>query len=464
MIQLKVSDVLRECEGELFCGDNNLLLTRFSKDTRTLQSGDVYIGIQGENFDGNQFYLEALKKGACCCILEYLDEKTFDNRYSDRTIILVKNTIDAIQKLAAFKRSLLHIPIIAITGSVGKTSTKDMITEILKQKYQVYKTPGNLNGQIGLPLSILELQNEEIMVLEMGMNDFGQISKLTNIAKPTIGVITNIGSAHIGMLGSKENILKAKMEILEGMNKNSHLILNGDDELLSNIDFVDYQIRRCSLKNSKATYHTKNIQIEDQLSHYNVEYGNENYEVTIPVMGNGFIMNSLLAIAVGDLLNVSAHRIQLGLKNFQLSKNRMEMISCSSNITIINDTYNSNYEAIVNALDILKRYSKNRKLVVLGDVLELEEYASKIHYEIGLIPDLKEVDLLFLNGENAKYIKEGALNSGFSKDKVFYFESRDELEKSLLNYIQSGDTILIKASHGMQFQFIVDKLKESYVI
>lgn len=463
MIQLKVSDVLRECNATLFCGDEGLLLKRFSKDTRTIQEGDVYLGIQGENFNGNDFYLEALQKGASCCILDHFDEETFDNHYEDRTIILVSDTVSAIQSLAAYKRSLVDIPVIAVTGSVGKTSTKDMIAEVLKQKYHVYKTPGNLNSQIGLPISILELQDEEVMVLEMGMNDFGHISKLTNIAKPTIGVITNIGTAHIGILGSKENILKAKMEILEGMENNSVLVLNGDDELLSTVNPSNYHVIRCAI-NNKAMYQASDIVISEQKSSYHVQYLDKQYDVTIPAMGNGFVMDSLLAIAVGDMLGVSDDAIKLGLQNFALEGNRMEVIECSSDVTIINDTYNSNYEAIVNALDMLKRYSGVRKIAVLGDVLELEDYASKIHYDIGSIPDLLNVDMLFLSGENAKYIKDGALNLGLDSNRIFYFENRTDLEDALISSVQFGDTILVKASHGMEYQHIVKKLKESYLV
>ena len=231
MIQLNVSDVLRECFGTLICGSEDLVLGHFSNDTRTIQEQDVYIGIRGESFDGNDFYLEALKKGASCCILDRFDIESFPKDFEMRTIIVVENTIEAIQKLATYKRSKLQIPVVAVTGSAGKTSTKDMIASVLQKKYTVFKTPGNLNGQIGLPLSILELQDEEVLVLEMGMNDFGQIAKLTQIAKPSMAVITNIGTAHIGILKSQENILKAKLEILEGMEPGSTLIINGYDPL-----------------------------------------------------------------------------------------------------------------------------------------------------------------------------------------------------------------------------------------
>jgi len=196
-----VKDIIRLCDGELLCGDENLVLDNFSKDTRTIQKDDIYVGIKGENTDGNLFVEDAFSKGAKAAIIEHIDNN-IKEKYQDRTIILVKDSIVALQELAKYKRSLCDIKVVAITGSVGKTSTKDMVASVLEKKYKVLKTIGNNNNHIGLPLTILRLKDEEVMVLEMGMNHFGELSLLTDIAKPTIGVITNIGTAHIGNLGS----------------------------------------------------------------------------------------------------------------------------------------------------------------------------------------------------------------------------------------------------------------------
>ncbi|MCI8575605.1 MAG: UDP-N-acetylmuramoyl-tripeptide--D-alanyl-D-alanine ligase [Bacilli bacterium] len=462
MRQLNVSDVLRECGGKLLQGNEDLELIHFSNDTRTIKANDVYLGIRGENFDGNQFYLEALKKGASCCILDRIEYYESPSEFQSRTIILVEDTVLALQKLAAYKRSFLDIPVVAVTGSAGKTSTKDMIAEILRQKYTVFKTPGNLNGQIGLPLSILEIQDEEVLVLEMGMNDFGQIAKLTKIAQPTMAVITNIGTAHIGILGSQENILKAKLEILLGMKPNSPLFFNGDDVLLKSVNLPDYNIEWCTMKSQDGSFSLKDVVIQHEVSHYRVKALEEEFMVEVPVMGNAFLMDSLLAIAVSVQLGVSSSLIQKGLKNFKLTGNRMEVIH-HFGLTILNDTYNSNYEALVNACDILSKYQGNRKIAVLGDVLELNQYASKIHFDIGKIPDLKSVDFLFLHGENAKYIQDGAIESGFAKERIFYFEDKIELEEKLLSFLESGDVVLVKASNGMHFEEIVEKIKESYL-
>ena len=218
MKDITVSDMIRICDGTLVCGKQDSLCRHFSKDTRTLQPGDVYVGIQGETINGSTFYTQAIEKGASVCLLENVEVDTnVILQHPEVSIVMVEDTVKALQQLASYKRMQYQIPVIAITGSVGKTSTKDMVASVVSQKYKVLKTQGNYNNHIGLPLTILELQQEEALVVEMGMSALGEISVLTQIAKPTICVITNVGTSHIGKLGSRENILKAKLEILEGM-------------------------------------------------------------------------------------------------------------------------------------------------------------------------------------------------------------------------------------------------------
>ena len=232
-MNLNVEDILKVCNGKLLFGDKETVCENFSKDTRTIQKDDVYVGIRGERFDGNEFYEQAFQRGAKVCILQDIDiSNEIKQKYSDRCVVIVENTIKALQQLASYKRELYHIPVIAITGSVGKTSTKDMIASVVGTKYHVLKTEGNLNNHIGLPMTILKLKEHNALVVEMGMNNLGEISILSKIAKPTIAVITNVGTAHIGNLGSRENILKAKLEILDGLQTDGSLIINNDNDLL----------------------------------------------------------------------------------------------------------------------------------------------------------------------------------------------------------------------------------------
>lgn len=450
---LTIQKIKNICRGSLISGDENIEVKFYSKDTRTLLKGDCYIGIKGDNFDGNDYYKEAIQKGAIACILDKVP-----NEEVKIPIILVKNSIQALQDIACYIRNQKNIPIIAITGSVGKTSTKDIIAEILKQKYNVLKTPGNLNGQIGLPLSILNSSEEEVMVLEMGMNQFGEISKLSKITRPTIGVITNIGTAHIGNLGSRKNILKAKLEILDGMEKEGSIIINQDNDLLSTLS-LPYQIHTCGIHNL-SEYQASNIIVKNSKTHFQVQYHNKIIPLEIPIMGDVFVQNSLFAIAVGDMLGLNEQQIQNGLKNIKLSSNRMEVIHLKNNITIIDDTYNANYEAIESALHTLIQYPSKRKIAILGDILELENFKEDIHRKIGNLETLKNLDALFLTGEASHFIYEEAIQNEIQN--VYYFENKEALEQKLLGYIEPEDTILIKASHSMNFQHIVDTLKDNF--
>ncbi len=219
MFNLTVKDIIEVCNAKLICGDINTIINNFSKDTRTILPNDMYIGIKGENFDGNVFCKKALELGAIGCITDAGIDASILENYNSKIIIQVENSITALQKIANYKRNLYNIPVVAITGSVGKTSTKDIIASVVSKKYKVLKTEGNLNNQIGLPLTILKLQDHTAMVVEMGMGHLGEISNLSKIAEPNLAVITNIGTSHIGNLGSRENILKAKLEILDGLSK-----------------------------------------------------------------------------------------------------------------------------------------------------------------------------------------------------------------------------------------------------
>ena len=270
MKEIVVSDILKVTKGQLIKGKENEICSQFSKDTRTIEKGDIYIGIKGEKFDGNIFWKQALEKGAKGIIVQDIDFSLENiEEFADKIIILVEDTLEALYQIAAFKRSLYDIPVIAITGSVGKTSTKDMVASVVSQKFKTLKTIGNNNNNIGMPLTILKLKEEEAMVLEMGMNHLGEIHLLSQIAKPNICIITNIGTSHIGNLGSRENILKAKLEILDG-SENPVIIVNNDNDLLhqwyesnkNNKNILTYGIE------NKSFLQVKNICLKEESSSF----------------------------------------------------------------------------------------------------------------------------------------------------------------------------------------------------
>lgn len=456
MHNVYVKDIIEKCNGELLIGDKDLILENFSKDTRTIKENDAYIGIKGESFDGNKFYEDALNKGASCCILDNIDSTLDLTKYKDKTIIKVPNTIECIQTLAKYKRSLYNIPVIAITGSVGKTSTKDIIYKVVSQKYKTLKTEANENNHIGLPLTILKLKDHEALVVEMGMNHFKEISVLTNIAKPTIAVITNIGTAHIGNLGSRENILKAKLEITEPLTKENTLVINNDNDLLHKASTTlkeKYNLITIGIDNP-STYNATNIKDNIFSSNFNINDNN----ITINVGSKAFIYNSLVAYAIGKTLNIKDSDIISAISNFKLSSHRLERKLTKTGITLIDDTYNANLDSMVNALSILSQVKDKRRVAILADILELGDYSEEIHRNIGKTINPNTLDILITIGPNSNYIKEESLNNNFNKNNIYSFNDYQETLEKLPSILTPDDIVLLKGSHGMQLTKIVDEL------
>ena len=451
---MNVKDLLNITDGSLIVGNSefNLDGRDFVKNSREVKEGDIYVALKGEKFDGNDFYLDAVNKGAKVCIItkNLTDEEIKIAKSKDINIIKVEDTLGALQKFAKFKRNLYNIPVVAITGSVGKTSTKDMIASVMKEKYNTLKTEGNYNNEIGVPLTILRLNNEEAMCIEMGMNHFGEIRKLTNIARPTIAVITNIGTAHIGNLGSRENILKAKMEILEGLIGNT-VIINNDNDLLNKwaIENKDkYNIITYGIKNN-SKFMAKSIKSYENKSEFYIN----NQKIIVPVGGEHFVLNSLCAIAVGNELNIPMDKIAEGIKNLDLSKKRMEIIKNEIGTTIINDTYNANYDSMKAAIEYLKEIKNKRKIAVLGDMLELGSYSEKLHKDVGLLVD-KNIDILITVGKESKYIAEKS-----NAKEIYEFDSNNQAIEKLKSIITKDDVILLKASNSMKFNEITNSIK-----
>ena len=457
MKNITVEDILNICNGKLICGNKKDICESFCKDTRILQNGDVYVGIKGEKFDGNTLYKQAIENGAKVCILQGIeaDEEYIKNK--EVSIILVDDTIKAIGKIANFKRNLYgkDFPVIAVTGSVGKTSTKDIIASVVSEKYKVLKTEGNMNNHIGLPFTILKLKDEEALVVEMGMNHFGEIDYLTNIAEPNIAVITNIGTSHIGNLGSRENILKAKLEILNSKNI-KNVVINNDNDLLHKWyeeNKNKYEIHTYGIEN-ESNSKAKDIYLMEQSSKFTAITENEKYEITVPVGGEHFVYNALCALTVGRVLELSKKEIENGIKKFELTKKRMEISKIKDNVTIINDSYNASFDSMKAALKYLKDIEGDRKIAVLGDMLELGSYAEDLHRKVGEEFNKNNIDVLVTVGELAKNI-----NNVVNTKENYHFENNKEAESFLNKELKQGDVALFKASNGMKFFEIIEKLK-----
>ena len=458
MKDIRVKDIIKITNGKLISGDDEYICKKYERDSRKVTNGDIYIGIKGEKFDGSTFWKDALNNGADGVIItkQKISEDDLE-KYSKKIIIEVEDTLKALYEIARHKRSLYDIPVIAITGSVGKTSTKDIIGSVVSQKYKTLKTEGNQNNNIGLPLTILKLEDHEAAVIEMGMNHFGEISLLTSIAKPTLAVITNIGTSHIGNLGSRENILKAKLEILEGMNI-PRVVINNDNDLLhkwyeENKEKIE--IHTYGIKN-KSEINAVEIKSDEENSRFYAQTENEKFEIDVPVGGEHFVYNALSAVEVGRLLDISKEQIQNGIKNFELTKKRMDIKKLENGTTIINDSYNASYESMKASIKYLAEHTGKRKIAVLGDMFELGEYAEELHRRVGEEVAKNNIDILICAGNNSKYIIEGANKN--SKTEKIILKNNDEILKKLIEIMQKDDIVLIKASNGMKFFEICQKL------
>lgn len=446
LLKLVASKVLEICGGRLIQGNLDTIFEKYADNTKDVVAGDIFIGIKGENFNGNHFVNDALEHGAKACIVDEIIDVSLLNKYPDRTIIQVDNTVSAIQKLASYTREQYDIPVIAITGSVGKTSTKDVVASVVSKKYNVLKTKANNNSQIGLPLTLLRLDNHTAAVVEIGMSHLGELSILSKISKPTLAIITNVGTAHIGNLGSRENILKAKLEILDYLKEDGKLLINNDNDLLHDWYLKNKKdfIYTYGIENS-SNFNANNIIEKENSSYFEVD-GNK---ILVPVCGKHFVYNSLCAYSVGSLLGIDTKKIIEGIANFDLTPKRMEIVKLSNDISIIEDYYNASYESMSVALNTLAQMPNNRKIAVLGDMLELGAFSEDLHKKVGEVVAKSHVDVLITVGQEAKNIASEAKRLG--QGNIYICENNHDATDILNGLIEPNTSILIKASNGMHF-------------
>lgn len=442
-------DILRATKGELLCGNDDFSVKRVVTDSRIVQSGDLFVPFCGETFDGHDYIDNVLQNGAAAA----LSEK--DIKSENGAVIKVKSTLDALGAIAAGYLRLYPIPVVGITGSVGKTSTKDMISAVLARKFDILKSTGNHNNEIGMPLTILEKEeNHNMAVLEMGMSAFGELDYLANIARPAVAVITNIGMSHIENLGSQEGILKAKLEICNYFNDENVLIVNGDDKFLKNIK-KDFPIVRYG---SGENCDVRAVDIKNNGilgSSFTVSMDGKKYPAEVKAPGMHNVYNALAAIAVGVHYGISPEECIKGVAAAEMTDMRMS-IEKSGETIILKDFYNAAPDSIRASLEVLKTVEGHRRVAVLGDVLEMGSFAEEEHRKLGKSVN-DAADVLITAGENAKFIAEGAKDAGMSE--VISFDDTDAAAENIKNIVKDGDCILIKASRGMKFEKIYQKIK-----
>ncbi len=455
METLKCKEIVNAVNGVLISGNPEAEFSNITTDSRKVTKGDFFIPLVGEKFDGHDYVITSLEQGAEGCLVH-----KDTSAYEGKVVIKVEDTLCALRKLSAYYREKFSIPFVGITGSVGKTSTKDMVSSVLKKKFNVLKTQGNFNNEIGVPLTVFNLESShEAAVVEMGMSGFGEISRLTSIVKPDIAIITNIGLSHIEKLGSRQNILKAKMEIFEGLKSSGLVILNGDDNLLYGLkDLLKYRTVFYGMEDG-LDYQAYNISSQGMHgTSFEIDIENSSYKVHVPVPGIHNIHNALAAIAAGIELNIPVRDIIEGIGEFSPGKMRLN-ITEHSGIKIINDAYNASPQSMEAAINVLMDVAdKNRTIAVLGDMLELGDISVKAHRGVGMFAVSKGVSYIVAVGEHSINTAEGALAAGASADRVFHFKNNSDAGKFLLEFVKTGDALVVKGSRGMKMEEIVNLL------
>lgn len=454
MKNMTLANIAKACNGSLFGGSNCFEEVKgVVIDSRLVKEDYLFIASKGERVDGHDFIEAAVKQGAMAVVCERVPENI------NVPYILVKDSLMALKEIAEWYRTQLNITVIGITGSVGKTSTKEFVSSVLSQKYRVHKTEGNYNNEIGLPLTVLQIRDEhEIAVLEMGISNFGEMHRLSKIAKPDYCLLTNIGQCHLENLGSRQGILKAKSEIFDFMNEKGRVVINGDDDMLATIKEVKGKAPVRYGLNPENDVWAENIKSHGlKGSTCDIHIINEVYHINIPMPGHHMVMNALAAASVGSLLGLSGEEIARGIASNRPVKGRNNIIE-HNNLTIIDDCYNANPVSMKAAIDLLSM-ADTRKVAILGDMGELGSDELKLHNDIGKYAMSKNIDLLLCVGKLSSHMYSGACESlNDPSGRLYYFETRDELIKSLPNVLKDGDTVLIKASHFMGFDAVVNEL------
>jgi UDP-N-acetylmuramoyl-tripeptide--D-alanyl-D-alanine ligase len=457
-VQMNCEELVKSVGGQLLWGNAQQVFTGITTDSRKIAKNNLFIPLVGEKFDGHDYIKQCVSSGAAA----FLTEKPIP-QMSNCTAVLVKDTAKALRDIASWHRDKYDIPVVGITGSVGKTSTKDMVACILAKQYEVLKTQGNFNNEIGLPLTLLNLDStHEIAVIEMGMSGFGEISRLTAVAKPQIAVITNIGVSHIEKLGSQKGILKAKLEILEALKPGGLVVLNGDDPLLRELNGkLNFRTVYYGM-DLEHDYTAKNYESLGELgTRFDIISGNQTYNVAIPVPGIHNVYNALAAIAVGVEMNIPMQVIIEGIAQYSPGNMRQNIVSYNG-MKIINDAYNASPQSMQASINVLEELcSKTRGIAVLGDMLEMGDMAKELHYSVGSFIKDKKIDYLITVGNESENIMKAVADSGNETIKLQHFKSNNEALEYIMSIIKEGDYILIKGSRGMKMELIAEGIMNS---
>lgn len=455
-MEMNCTQILEAVNGKLLqVGNMETSIARLTIDSRDTAEGDFFIPLAGERTNGHRFIQGAAERGAIGCFVATGEDVSLPQGL---TVIGVPDTLQALQQVAAHYRGTFSLDVVGVTGSVGKTTTKDIIAAVLSQRYKTLATQGNLNNHIGLPIMLSRLDSTyEALILEMGMSGTGEIDLLARLARPTAGVITNIGESHLEALGSREAIARAKCELLAHLPKTGTAFINGDEPLLADIEFHGELITfgfsptctiRCS--NVEQQHDKKTICLE--------QIGFSTLTLVPPLPGRHNIYNVMAAVAVGRRLGVTDDEIVQGLKLTRLSGMRLEVVTVAG-LHVINDAYNASPTSMAAAIDVLEELAGNAgKMAVLGDMLELGTLETEGHRGVGRLVALKKLDALVVLGERAQEIAVGAQQGGFPQSRLHQATTHSEAAQTVRQLAKPGDWVLIKGSRGMRMECVLDAL------
>ena len=458
MEYLTIKELILASEGQLVSKCNEeTIVSNIVIDSRKAGKDSAFVAIVGENLDGHNFINLAINQGCKTIIKNKNNNVDIENK--EVNVIEVSDTEIALGDIAKFYKNKFKIPFIAVTGSVGKTTTRDMVYSTISEKYNSLKNVGNLNNQFGVPLTLFNLNKEhECAVIEMGMSGFNEIEYLANIVNPQIGIISNIGYSHVEHLGSRDGIFKAKMEIATNFDENSLLIVNGDDDCLKTLKTKDlvYKLRTFGFDKDNDIY-CESYEMDEESINFVAVINGKKEEFFIPTVGKHNIYNAMAAILVGLNLNMTIEEIKDGLKNFQCTKNRLDIIK-KDKLTIIDSVYNASIDSMSAALNILGRY-ENRRVAILGDMFEMGEFAEFGHRQVGKAA-LGNIDIMIAIGKDSEFIVKELKENNMNENNLYHFETKEEAIENLDNIIKDDDVILVKASRGMNLEKVVEYLNK----
>lgn len=459
MENINIREILKATGGSLICGDEDTVIRNISIDSRVMKGDDIFVALIGERVDGHDFIDKAVANGA---------KAVFTSRQLEPVegvaLIKVDDTLKAMQKLGVYYKSLHKIPVVSVTGSVGKTTTREMVAAALSAGFNVFKTSKNFNSNIGLPVTLSEIKSsDEIAVLELGISDFGEMDELTAMAQPDAAIVTNIGVAHIAQFKTRENICMEKLAVTKGLKENGTLILNGDDDMLKKHgrEFFSNVIYYGLGEDNDVT--AENIIYEDGHSRFDAKINGSIIKVDLPVMGQHMVMNALAALCAADCFGVDLTMAAEALSNFGGFNNRQQIYELDG-VTIIDDTYNASPDSMRAAISVLESIKANgRKIAVLADMLELGENSPTYHEEIGNFAAKHNIDKLVTVGDMGRKIADGfdiACSEDGAESELSSFSENADAYDYLKKTIKPEDVLLFKGSNGMHLGEIIGWMKE----